>query len=358
MPQRTVAFVCASPAGLPRDCRIAAFDFDETTGTLSPLSAVAHTNNPTFLAIDAARRRIFVAGETQHPTISSYGFDPLDGRFEHIDTQPTLGSDAAHVAINADGRTAFIANYSARGEAGDTGVLAYGIGVDGKIEPPFWRATFTGSGPVKGRQDSTHPHSTLLSPDQRLLVIPDLGADRLFCFDVDPGQQTITSAEPSSIAMPSGSGPRHAIFSRDGAFLYVVLELAGAVAVVDVRSHAVVQTISTLPAGFSGYNISADIQTTTDGTRLYVSNRGHDSIAGFAVDPADGGLTALDRTPVGGSWPRSFAFDPSGRFAVVANQKTDELVVFSVSPGSGALIETSHRMKVAQPMCIKIQRFE
>jgi 6-phosphogluconolactonase len=356
---RTLAFVCSSPEDQPATACISTLAFDEAEGTFTRLAEMPHTDNPTFVALDPTNDRVFVAGETLQSTVTSYRLDPDSGRLDFISVRPTGGQFAAHVAIDARGRTLFVANYSTETrDPSSTGAVAFGIDDEGTLSTALWNAAFSGSGPVRMRQDSTHPHSTLLSPDQRLLLVQDLGLDRLFCFDFDAATQALRPATPSEIRLPPGAGPRHALFSADGAYLYVVHELSSAVSVIDMRAdREVVQTIGTLPPDLVIGSFCADIQMTADGEWLFVSNRGHNSISCFRVERASGRLHLVDQTSVEGDWPRSFALDPSDRFLVVANQRSHELVVFALDAATGALVQTGTRLKIAQPMCVKFARF-
>jgi 6-phosphogluconolactonase len=358
MNERTLAFVCSSPGDEPGNGGIVSLAFDSLNGEFMLLSRVGHNGNPTYLAIDEARGRIFVAGETQKSTITSFSFDPESGVLRKISERPTLGQYAAHVNISRSGDSVFVANYSADVATKDgVGAVSYAVDRHGALSSPTWSCGFVGCGPVEGRQQASHPHSTLLDPLERLMIVPDLGTDRLMCFDFDEGESEPQLVERPCIVLPGASGPRHALFSVDGRYLYVVAELASMVLVLDMcAGMKVIQSVSTLPEDFVDSNISADIQITPDGRRLYISNRGHNSLAGFDVDRGSGLLTCLGQTSVGGSWPRSFAIDPTGNFIIVANQRSDELVVFSIDALSGALAEAGRRIRIAQPMCIKMAR--
>jgi 6-phosphogluconolactonase len=207
---------------------------------------------------------------------------------------------------------------------------------------------------------SPHVHSVTLSPDGRFVVVCDLGLDRICSYRVDAATSTLTPANPPAVATPPGSGPRHSVFGADGRHLYAVTEMGSTVLAFayDTASGALTlqQALPTLPPDFKGSSTGAEIRLHPNGRFLYTSNRGHDSIAVFGVDPANGKLTPVAITPCGGKNPRNFALSPDGAWLVSANQNSNSLAVFRVDPATGRLTPTGQTAAVPLPVCVLFAR--
>ena len=211
-------------------------------------------------------------------------------------------------------------------------------------------------GPNHDRQQQAHAHSVTLSPDNRFAFVCDLGLDRVFTYRLDPAAATLTISDPPDAVVPPGSGPRHSKFSPDGRFFYVADEMGGTVCVYAYDSSrgalTLQQTIATLPADFTGLSTVAEIRVHPNGKFVYVSNRGHDSIAVFARDPARGSLIRVEIVPCGGKHPRNFALSPDGDWLLCANRDTDNVVVFRVDSNTGRLKPTGQEAKIGMPVCV------
>jgi 6-phosphogluconolactonase len=369
MSMRTLAFVGSLTRDTPffdpaRGDGIRVFALDEATGALDLLSVTGGADNPTYLAVDAARRLVYAASEVyewHEGVVTSYSVDVASGGLTYGNKQPTLGHLSAFVSLDRAGRNLLVSNYSMQAPETRPGRSLVVLPViDGSISPASDSAMRAGTlGPIADRQERTHAHCLVEAPDGRL-VAADLGTDEVLFHDFDPAAGRIGREPAERVGLPPGSGPRHVAFSSDGHRLYVLNELASTVAIL-VRSGAAApfrldQVVSTLPAGAAGSgNRAAGIVLSPDGRLLFASNRGHDSIMAYRVDGADGRLDPVGTHPSGGRTPRSFAVDPSGRFLVVANQDGHNLTALRIDAATGAL-SGAGVVAMNSPMCVMIAR--
>ena len=234
-------------------------------------------------------------------------------------------------------------------------VASFPLAADGKPGALASLITHTGQlGPNTKRQDKPHPHSVTFSPDNRFVYVCDLGLDRIFQYRLDPVTAQLTPA--GETATQPGAGPRHSKFSTDGKFFYVINELDSTVAAYSAEAAGgalkPVQTISTLPPGFTGENICAEIRLSPDGRFVYGSNRGHDSLAVFSRDQVTGRLAPVEIVSSGGKHPRNFNLSPDGRWLICANRDSDNIVVFKVDAATGRLSPTGQPARVPQAVCV------
>jgi 6-phosphogluconolactonase len=234
--------------------------------------------------------------------------------------------------------------------------LAIPLRADGTLGAPTF-VQHTGSGPVAARQEKSHVHSATLSPDNRFAIFCDLGVDKIFSYALDPVAATLTPANPPFVATAPGAGPRHFKFSTDARHAYAINELDCTITVYDYAAATGAltprQSLSTLPAGYdnsAGENTDAEVRLHPSGKFLVGSNRGHDSLAVFAIAPTTGRLTPVEIVSSGGKTPRNFAFSPDGAWLVCAHQDSANLTVFRVDPATGRLTRTPH--EAAVPMCV------
>ena len=330
---------------------------DLATGALTAPLLAAEAQNPTFLALHPDRRHLYACGELRGTVdkplggVIAFTIDAAAGTLVFLIQQPTGDGATCHVALDATGRMALAANYGAGY------VCALPIDAAGRLGERSAYVELTGQlGPNQPGQDKPHAHSLAVSPDNRFAFACALGLDRVFGFRLDPAKAALVPTDPPFNATPAGVGPRHSRFSADGRFYYVLNELGGSVCVFayDAAHGALTlqQTISTLPADFRGTNTSAEIRLSADGRFVYASNRGADSLAVFARDPAAGTLKLVEIVPSGGKHPRNFALSPDGRWLVCANRDTDNVVVFRVDPATGRLTPTTHAVTIPLPVCV------
>jgi 6-phosphogluconolactonase len=206
------------------------------------------------------------------------------------------------------------------------------------------------------RQKEPHAHDVVLTPDNRFAVVADLGLDKLLVYRFDPEKGTLTPNDPPSGSVKAGSGPRHFALHPNGRFAYVINEMGNTITAFDwdgdKGTFNELQTVNTLPKDFKGENSTAEIAVHPSGRYLYGSNRGHDSIAVYAVDPAKGNLTFVEDVPTLGKEPRNFALDPTGSYLFAANQNSNTVVVFRVNPKNGRLTPARRQVAVVAPVCV------
>lgn len=335
---------------------IRAFLFDTTTGSLSAGGSFAGILNPSFIVIHPNRRWLYAVSETsQHQEGRSGEVWALHlpthalGEPREINHQPSGGDWPCNLAIDASGQWLLVSNY----QSGSLGVFS--ILPDGALGAMTDHVQHHGSGPNKERQASAHVHSATFSPDNRSVILADLGMDQLviYAFDASTGRLYVHSHVDSE----PGSGPRHKVFHPNKRFFYVSHELASTVTAFEYKADSGeltgFQSISTLPPmAHVQENLLADIHVAPTGNRLYVSNRGHDSVTVYTI-AADGQLERLAVQPCGGHWPRQFAIAPGGQFLLVANQYSGEITVLPVLDEPAALGKVCTRVPFPGASCVQ-----
>ncbi len=336
------------------------YRFDPIRGELTLLNKTRSLPNPSYLTVDPSRRYLLAVSEVGEYNgqpggwVSSYAIAPESGALTLINSQPTGGANPCYVSVDASGRWVLVANYS----GGSLTVLP--LGADGSLGQRTDLVQHSGHGVNPDRQEAAHAHSILVSPtDPGLIVSADLGMDRIFVYDLDSHSGKLRPHSPTAeIITAAGAGPRHLTFSADGRLLYVLNELNATLNVYDAASSTfdLLQTVSLLPDSFGGKNLAADLHLLPSGKALIASNRGADTLAGFAVDGQTGKLTPTTQTPTQGKTPRNFAIAPEGNFLIVANQESGTLVTFSVDVTTGSLKATGSVIKVDAPVCVQFYK--
>ena len=346
---------------------ITLLSFDEDTGRMTPLSEKTGIDNPTYLTAHQGNACLYASSEVfgwNEGTVSAYRIDPKSHTLSYINKQPALGSIIAHHSLDRTGRFLFVANYSVYAEPEDRlpdqAVVAMPIRSDGGLGAPVCSHAHSGSGPNAARQERSHAHCIVASPDNTSVLVADLGTDELVAYRFDATNGALTPAQDPPFKMRPGAGPRHLVFSPTGRHVFVINELDSTIAALAFEPAtgglAHMQTVPALPADFAGENHCAGLQITSDGRHLYGSNRGHDSLAIYAVEQSTGRLSFVGHQTVTGKTPRDFAIDPSGRFLVVANQNSDGLASFRIDHDTGKLADTGQRAEIGTPMCVKFLR--
>lgn len=347
---------------------IYAFSYDTDSGKLTPKGVAAETADPSFVAIDPSGKYAYAVNETgKQSTVSAFALDQQTGQLTLLNQLPALGEDPCYISFDKTGKFVLIANYTSGN------VAVFPILPDGKLGEHTAALTDSGTlGPNQERQEGPHAHWIELSAHNRYAYVADLGLDRVLIYKFDAAKGTLTpgdasppaataaagSAKPNdafSATLSPGTGPRHVAFSRAGNFMYVLGEVKSTVTVFandSNESYRAIQTISTLPAGFSGRNDTAEIAMHPNGKWLYASNRGNDSIAVFEVEPGKGTLRLVADVPTGGKEPRHFAIDPAGKYLLAENQNSDTIVTFRIDPASGKLTPTGDVAQVPAPVCL------
>lgn len=322
---------------------------DDRTGALSAPKLAAETVNPSFVAFSPDRKFLYAVSESDAMAVP-FSVHAADGTLTALQPpQPSGGPAPCHLATDKTGRVLVVANYH-KGI-----VAALPIASDGKLGAPTVVQHY-GHSVNPERQSSPHTHSVTLSPDNRHVIVCDLGLDRIFTYKLDLDNARLAPASPAFVTTPPGSGPRHFVFGADGRHAYAICEMGNLILAYayDATQGALtpLQQIATLPADFPGASTCAEIRLHPNGRFLYGSNRGHDSLAVYAVSPTDGRLSLVEIVPCGGKNPRNFSLSPDGRWLVCANQNSNSLTVFSVDPATGRLTRTDATATVSLPVCV------
>jgi len=341
---------------------IYAYRFDPVSGAARPLGLAAATDNPSFLVGDPTGRFLYAVNELDEfrnepaGAVSVFAIERASGALKLLQQVPSLGGSPAHLSLDATARYLMVANY------GGGNVAVFPIGEDGRLGPHSAFVQDVGSSVNPERQAGPHAHFIQVTRDNRFAVVADLGLDKLLVHRFDANTGSLTPASPGFVAVDPGAGPRHVAFAPSGKFVYVVNELASTVTVFAFQpgegALRGVQTVPTLPAGFSGNNTGAEIAVDAKGRFLYVSNRGDDSIAVFSIHPRNGNLKSLEWVPSGGKTPRHFAIDPTGEWLFAANQGSDNISLLRIDQKSGRLTPTGRSLEVVSPVCACIVSFE
>ena len=306
--------------------------------------------DPSFLIVDRQGRHLYSA-HGDGTQAAAYQIDPASGRLSLLNQQPTGGGNGVHLAIDATGRFLALANYG-------TGTLALlPINADGSLGARSDLATLAGApGPHRTQQESSHPHHCPFDRSGRFIVVPDKGLDKIFVYRLDADRGKLVPANPPEVATRAGAGPRHVDLHPTRPYAYVVNELDSTIATYQFEPDKGVlkpiQVITTLPTSYTGNNTGAEIAVAPSGRFVYGSNRGHDSIAIFAIDAAAGTLTPVGWESTRGKTPRFFGLDPSGTELYAANQISDTVEIFRVNQTTGTLTHAGQSLKVATPSTI------
>jgi 6-phosphogluconolactonase len=331
-------------------------ELDLKTGKLTAPKAAARLKSPSFLAIHPSHRFLYAVNESgsgkNNGAVSALALDPKSGTLKFLNEAPAGGAGPCPINVDKTGKNALIANYG----GGSAAVLP--IMRDGKLLPISCFVQHKGSSVDKGRQEAPHAHSINLDKANRFAFVCDLGLDKVMIYRfADNG--FITPNDPPSLMLDPGSGPRHFAFHPDGKSAYVNGEMAMTITACDYDADKGVltrrQTLSTLPEGANRKGAStAEVAVHPSGKFVYVSNRGHNTIAIFTIDPTTRKLTAAGHQGQNIKTPRNFAIDPTGTYMIVANQDGHSLVVFRVNQKTGALEPTGNMAEVPSPVCVRM----
>ena len=333
--------------------------FDPRNASITSHGVVGGVEDPSFLMFDQSRKFVYAVNETleyngkKSGSVSSFAVDAKNGSLTLLNKQPSMGAAPCHLTVSRNARFVLVANYF----GGNVAVLP--VNKDGSLVPAVDVEQHAGSGPNKDRQEAAHAHSVVLDPNGRFAFVNDLGVDRIFIYEFDPLTGSLNpNGNQSYYQTKPGAGPRHFKFLPSGKHAFVINELDMTISSLayDAAKGTLrdVQTVSTVPAGFSGENTCADIHLTPDGSFLYGSNRGHDSLVGFRIDRSSGRMELIGHTPTRGKTPRNFTIDPTGRYLLVANQRSDSIVVFEIEKRTGRLKPLGEGINVPSPVCLQL----
>jgi 6-phosphogluconolactonase len=329
----------------PKSKGIYAYRFDAKTGKFTSIGLAAETSNPSFVAVSPNHRFLYAANEDNQGMVSAFAIDAATGMLKPLNSVSSKGSGPCHVSVDKTGKWVFAANYN------NGSVASFPVKADGSLGEAVSSIQHQGSSVNRSRQAGPHAHEAVVSADNKLLFVPDLGMDKVMEYKIG-ADGALTPNTPPFIAIAPGSGPRHLAFAPNGKFVYVMTEMTDSVVAFsyDGKGGAKeMQTIASAPAaaGTSG----AEIAVHPSGKFLYASNRGHNSIGIFAID-SDGKLTAAGNVPTEGKTPRFFGIDPTGAWLIAANQDSDNMVVFRIDPKTGALTPAGDAIPIASPVCV------
>ncbi len=326
---------------------------DLESGRMSPPTLAAEATDPSFLAYSPDLKSLYAVDESGG-RIRAFAVEK-NHTLRPLSDRSTGAGTPADLAVDPSGRMLVAAVY------GGGAVVGFPLEKDGSLGERSALVRHSGQSVNAARQEAPHAHGVTYSPDGTFVAIPDLGIDQVRIYRVDGAAGQLAAPLHDHLAIEAGSGPRHAVFSPDGRFLYVINELFSTITVAsfDDKSGALVtrQTVKTLPPGFKGNSTTAEIALHPNGRFVYGSNRGHDSIAIFSRDDRTGALTFVDAVSTGGRTPRHFALTPDGRWLVAANQDTDTLVVFRVDGKAGTLAVVGSPVGIPRPVCVRFASY-
>lgn len=332
------------------------FNLDEATGALEPTSAITGVVNPSFLALHPNRRFLYAVNETSETNgepgggVSAFAVDPVSSGLTFLNQQSSQGTDPCHLTVNPSGTHVVVVNH------GSGSVAAYPIQPDGSLGPASDVAQHVGSSVHPRAQLGPHAHSVNFDRSNRFALVCDKGIDKVMVYRLDAASGKLVPNEPPFGTSPPGSAPRHLAFHPTRPYAFVINEIASTLSTfaLDPETGAPreVGNVSTLPANYVGRNSTADVRVHPNGRFVYGTNRGHDSIAIFAVDESTGQLTPLGHVSTQGAVPRNLNLTPDGRLLLAANQNSDTIVAFQVDPRDGSLAPTGAVTNVPTPVCI------
>ncbi|HWN08648.1 MAG TPA: lactonase family protein [Pyrinomonadaceae bacterium] len=336
------------------------YRLNPSSGELKHVATTKDVKDPSYLTLAPNRRYLYAVNELEEfagkksGALSAFAVNQRTGELRLLNQQPSLGGAPCYVVVDRTGRFVLVANYS----GGNVAVLP--VRRDGSLGEPIDVQQNEGSSINTERQQGPHAHCIELDPTNRFAYVCDLGADKIMIFRFDRRQGKLTAGKTPWVPAKPGAGPRHLTFHPSGKYAYVLNELNATVtAFAHDRVHgnlSEVQTVPTLPREPTAADTGADIHVSPDGRFLYCSNRGHDSIAGFMINPRNGKLDFIAHEPTGGKTPRNFVIDPTGAFLLVANQRSDNIVTFRRDRKTGRLTPAGHVAEAPSPVCLKFAR--
>jgi 6-phosphogluconolactonase len=333
-------------------------ELNPSTGDLGTIRLVGDVRKASFLALHPNHRYLYSTCEVDNyhdakgGAVAAFKIDSATGNLTLLNHQSSSAEGPHYLSLDREGKNALVANYHGGG------VAVLPIRADGTLRSATSRVLHHGSSVNKSRQTGAHPHAIEVDPTNQLVFVPDLGLDKVIAYRFNAAAGTIVASHSHDLATSPGAGPRHITFHSNGKWAYVINELDSTVIGLRYESQTGALTqiniVSTLPAGATQKdNLTGEIVVHPNGKFLYASNRGHDSIAVFAIDQASGQLSSLGHCLAGGRTPRNFNIDPSGKYLLSANLGSDSVTVLPIDPITGKLSRAAHEIKVIQPYCIQ-----
>lgn len=334
--------------------------FDAETGRLDHLELAAAIQHPSFLALHPTKHTLYAVGVTtgddgeRMDSVTAFAIEPGTGRLTQLNRESSMGRGPCHIAVDRAGRHVAVANY------GGGSIAALPIREDGSLGPACAFVQHEGSSAHPQRQQQAHAHSVYFDAAGRFVFAADLGIDKIMVYRFDDTRGTLEPNDPPYASLAPGAGPRHFAFHPSGKYAYAINELDCTITAfaydADAGKLDTLHSVTTLPEDFDGENTTAEVCVHPSGRFVYGSNRGHHSIAVFAVDPDTGRLTPRGWTSTQGETPRNFNLDPTGRFLIAANQQTDTLAVLRINPEDGTLEPTGQVIETPTPVCVVFKK--
>ncbi|WP_414442716.1 lactonase family protein [Burkholderia sp. 22PA0106] len=342
------------------------YRFDTRTGDVSPVVSTAKTVNPSYLLPSRDGRFVYAVNElpgddgpaSQRGGVSAFAFDAKTGTLNFLDRVSSEGNDPCYLSLSPDGKYLVTANYSVAADPGGS-FTVFPVEADGKVGASVLNVHHEGGGPVKGRQDGAHVHSTVFSPDGNYLFVQDLGVDKLFEYRYTPdgSRGLFGPTDARYTPLPPGTGPRHLVFSQNGRFAYLTTELKGTVEVYGYQDGKLthLQSVKMSAPGFHGQEGGGAIHASPDGRFLYVTNRGDaNELVAYKIDAASGKLAFVSRQSTFGKTPREFLIDPTGKWLIVGNQESGAFYVFRRDVATGRLDPDARKIALSKPVDFKL----
>jgi 6-phosphogluconolactonase len=328
---------------------IYAYRFTSSDGRLAPLGLAAEVSNPSFLAAHPNQRFLYAVNENDTGTVTALAIDPQSGKLKLLNSVSSRGSGPCHLALDKTGKWIFVANYN------NGSIAVIPVRTDGTLGDAAASIEHSGSSVDPRRQSGPHAHSVNVSPDNRFLIVTDLGLDQVLVYRFDPKTGSLAPNDPPFIKMAAGAGPRHFTFSPDGKSAWVLNEMNATLTALSydraTGRFTQTQTTSTLPSEFTGAKSAAEILVHPKGRLLYTSNRGHDSIAIWNLRSKEA-TGPFAWVPTRGRTPRNFAIDPAGAYIVAANQDSNNLAVYRVDATKGELTPVGEVVEAVVPVSV------
>ncbi|QMU29978.1 lactonase family protein [Adhaeribacter radiodurans] len=350
-------FVYVGTYAKPDQDSIFGYRLNTDTGELTRLLAVKGGENPSFLTLDSKKRFLYAVNEignynnAKSGAVSAFSVDPGTGQLTLLNQQASEGSSPCYISLDKTEKVALAANY------GGGNVIALPIQDNGSLKKAVGNEQHQGSS-ISNRQSGPHAHCIIPDPKNNFIFAVDLGLDQVLGYRLDPKSAKLTRAAQPAFQTKPGAGPRHLTFHPNGQFAFLICELNSTVIALTYNASqgtfSEIQALSTLPTDFTGESYCADVHVSPDGKFLYGSNRGHNSIAVFSINPTNGQLTLVQHVSTQGNWPRNFAIDPSGKILIAANERSDDIFTYRIDSGTGQLTPTGFSAQVPKPVCVQI----
>jgi 6-phosphogluconolactonase len=328
------------------------YHWNPESGEMADMALAAKTPNPSFLTLSPNHNNLYAVNEKDHTdgNVSAFAIDHSDGKLVEKNVVPSGGSAPCNLTADHTGQALFVANY------GSGSVSSYKILPGGSLSQPVSNILFKGHSVDPERQKEPHTHCTTVSPENKFLLVNDLGLDRIMVFHFDPKTAKLTPNDPPYYSATPGSGPRNLTFHPNGKWAYSIAEMGSVVECMNWDGAKGMltrfQVISSMPKEHKSPTDAATVQVHPNGRFLYGSNRGDDSITAFAIDPTNGHLTLIQRISCEGGSPRHFAVAPDGKWLIAANQDTANIVILKCDPQTGKLASTGRQYPLDSPVCV------